>query len=79
VQDVSYTHYVDTADTTCLVSMMRLQHGQFRKQAPEVRGGVGHLRSVLGERRNGCHPDKAGRNNDPGVGGILRGATKRFD
>ena len=46
----------------------------------EVRNGVGHLRSLRGQRRcNGRHNDKCGRNNDPGVGEFLHIATKRFD
>jgi len=79
MQDVSYAHYVDTSNTTCSVGMMRFQHEQFRVQTPEVRDGVGHLQFLRGQRRNGWHRDKCGRNNDPGVGDILLIATKQFD
>jgi len=79
MQEVSYAHYVGTSNTACSVGMMRFQHEQLREQSPDVSDGGGHLRSVRGQRRNGCHSDKGAKNSDPGVGEFLHIATKRFD
>jgi len=58
--------------------MMNFANEECKEKAAEARGGGRYLRPLIGKRCAGFFTDEP-RNNDPGIGRILRLPTKQLD